>query len=118
MAFFLFTACKKEPVTEMHPDFIGTWYHYESVDKFKYLTIKADSKGEIWYSNGWDVYGGTQTRKWLIKNNNLHFGWTSVGMEKFEINQYPTIADSAFISDADTVEIGDVYIILDNAVYK
>jgi len=110
-------SCKKKPITEIYPEFIGTWIHYESAEKFKYLTIESDSKGDIYYSNGWKVYGGTQTRKWLIKKDNLHFGWTSASFEKFAITTYPTIAIDSFIVGVDTVDAGQRYIELDGDIY-
>jgi len=110
-------SCKKEPITEIYPEFIGTWVHYETLEKFKYLTIKSDSKGDIFYSNGWKVYGGTQTRKWLIKKDNLHFGWTSTGSEKFAITTYPTIAIDSFIVGFDTINAGQKYLELDGDIY-
>ena len=110
-------SCEKEPVIEIYPEFIGTWIHYETIEKFKYLTIKSDSKGDIYYSNGWKIYGGTQTRKWLIKKDNLHFGWISTDIEKFAITTYPTIAIDSFIVGADTINTGQKYLGLDGDIY-
>ena len=115
-----FSSCKKEKVIDGYPDFQGTWFHYETYEsgvRHKELRIQSDSKGDIWYSNGWKVYGGTQTRKWVIKNDYLYFGWVATGNEKFKIDQYPTVADSAFIQGLDTVMQGSKYIILDGVYF-
>jgi hypothetical protein len=117
-SFLCLISCKKELSIDIDPNFEGGWFHYESTTKFKYLSIDANSKGYIYYSQGWSVIGDTQTRTWSIKKGNLLFGWAAVGDEKFEINQFPTIADSVFISDADTIELGDMYMVLDEIVFK
>ncbi len=121
--FFLFTclfSCKKEEAINVNSGLIGIWYHYEPYEhgvRFKRLTLQSDGKGEIWYSNGWKVYGGTKTRKWLIKDEHLYFGRTASGNEKFEINQYPEIADSTFTIGLDTISSGEKYMILDDTYF-
>lgn len=113
----LICSCKKEPVVEIFPEFVGTWTHKESIDKYKSLTILSNSQGEIWYSVGWNVYGDTQTRKWVIKNDYLYFGWVATSFEKFLIDKYPDTSTVYFIDGVDTIEPGNKYMILDGDVF-
>jgi hypothetical protein len=110
-------ACKKEAAIEVDESFKGNWKHYIDAANTITLEIDEDSKGIIWrYENG-DFKSDTQYRKWLIKNDILHFGWLSAKEEKFSIDQYPTTASNAFIDNLDTIPIGGKYIILDGNYY-
>lgn len=116
----LVVSCKKENAGQINIDFIGYWTHIEEFGgeiRYKNIRIQENSKGDIYYSDGWNITGATQTRKWLIKNDYLYFGWTANGNEKFKINQYPTYTDTLFINGIDTVQPGNFYMVLDNSFF-
>lgn len=111
-------SCNKKPVINLDSNFEGKWFHYETAEKFKYLTIHNNSKGDIYTSEGWEngLYY-TQTRKWFIRNQTLEFGHGSPSWEKFEIDSFPVIAiDTATIGE-NRIEIGDKYMWLDGRIY-
>lgn len=81
------------------------------------MGIESDSKGFIErYENG-KFKSDTQRRKWLIKNDKLHFGWMSAKYERFRINAYPAVATTIIIHNLDTIQVGDRYVILDGKYY-
>jgi hypothetical protein len=112
------SACQKEPAIEIDAKFIGNWEHHQNANKTIYLTIEADSKGQIEYYENGSFKSDTQQRKWLIKKNTLYFGWLATKDEIFSINQYPVKASTIVINNYDTILAGENYMVLDGGYYK
>jgi len=109
-------SCKKQPAIEIDAKFHGSWRHKTGENSYVYLYIQSNSRGEIErYEDG--MTSGTINAKWLIKKNKLYLGWLASKNYKFEINKYPTIADTTLIHNFDSVPIGSMYIILDGDYY-
>lgn len=114
--FVFIVSCKKQPAIEIDEKFHGSWRHYTGENSYVVLYIQSNSRGEIErYEDG--MTSGTINGKWLIKKNKLYLGWLTSNNYKFEINKYPTIADTTIIHNFDSVPIGSMYILLDGNYY-
>ena len=110
-------ACKKKPAIEIDELFVGIWIHNSSHFERRYLIIRTNGKGDIQDYENDESINFTKTRKWLIKNNTLYFGWTSGGKSKFSIDQYPLISVDTIINNYDTIYPNQKYMILDGDYY-
>ncbi|HLW30055.1 MAG TPA: hypothetical protein VKX29_04295 [Brumimicrobium sp.] len=116
-----FLACSKyECVKSSAPDMIGEWIHKSENQGYHYIYIKKNGRGHM---NGKNDHGNTQdtqARGWYIKEDVLYFSrfHNKAEEDKFTINTYPTVAAQQIATDFNTVEIGEVYMVLNNRVYK
>lgn len=98
---------------------VGNWVHYSENNGFHYIYIQKNGRGSM---NGQNNHGNnqdTQKRGWYIKDDILFFSrlFNKVEEDKFQINQYPTIATQEIITDYNTVAVNDTYMILNNRIY-
>ena len=111
-------SCKKKAAIKVDGLFKNNWKHNIDDSHSEVLVIGNGISGYIeQYENG-NIESDTQPRKWLIKNNRLYFGWMAFKGDQYSIDLYPTITPTVIISDFDTIDAGDQYIILDGNYYR
>lgn len=114
----LSTSCKKKHALKIDAQFKNNWKHNIDESLSEILQMGHGNSGyREKYENG-QIKSDTQPRKWLIKYDRLYFGWAAGKGDQFSIDLYPTIATTAIISDFDTINTGDKYIILDGNYYR
>lgn len=113
----LIFSCKKEKISEDHPELIGNWTQQTDEELYKKLYIKDKSKGTLYECSS--APGGdcadSEFRKWRIKDNQLFYGLSN---NLGEITQYPTIAASDILFGTnDTIKSGERYMALNYSYY-
>lgn len=108
-------ACQKNKVNRKHSEMIGDWYHYTGINLYFSISIFENGRGYIYEKT--TNYDGldTQGRAWLIKDNKLIF--SRFKREQFFINSYPMVATDKIISEFDTIQIGQTFMILDGQYF-
>ena len=98
---------------------IGKWVHLSENNGFHYIYIEKNGKGSMYGVNNHGNNQDTQTRGWYVKDDILYFSRFSNKSkeDKFVINSYPTIASQQIITGYDTVNIADIYMVLNNRIY-
>lgn len=89
-------SCKKKKALSVDPGFVGTWRYIEHPNRIHYISIGEDSRG--WYtvydSSGNRIkWTSDMERRWVIKKDELQFGWMSMKEQEFTINQYPKVSE-------------------------
>ncbi|GEM_PF-2021286 len=113
-------SCEKKPAIKIDQKLIGNWKHRVNTNEHIYLQIGENSRGSftIYDTAGKTLKGSSdQLRKWMIKNDVLHFGRTSSKDQRFKINQYPLISSDTIINDFDTIYPENSYLILNDAYF-
>lgn len=116
-----FSSCGKyEKVKIAEPNMIGKWTHYSINNGYHFITINEKGRGTMEGDNEHGNTNDPNPRKWFISENTLHFSrfFNKVEDEKFQIDLYPTIADTIIELEYDTIPIGIPYMILDNRTYR
>lgn len=120
LLIILISSCGKyECVKNSSPEMIGDWVHYSENNGFHYIYIQENGRGSMYGKNNHGNNQDTQRRGWYIKDDILYFSrlFNKAEEDKFIIDKYPTIATQVIISDYNTVEVNDTYMILNNRIY-
>lgn len=110
-------SCKKKQAAKIDQQLIGNWKHSVHANEHIYIQIEENSRGSltIYDASGNTLTGSSdQLRKWLIKDDVLHFGRASSKNQRFKIDQYPLISSDTIIINYDTIYPEKSYLILDN----
>lgn len=117
LIIILSASCKKKPAAEIDVRLVGRWSHYVNENRIQHIGIGSNSRGnlECYTDSGPEYYA--QHSKWLLKNDNLYFGWLYVKEDKFYIDSYPKKATNYFIQGLDTVDFDQWYMVLDGNIF-
>lgn len=114
-------ACKKYTnVKKAAPEMTGDWVHYSANEGFHYIYIRENGRGSMYGINDHGNNSDPQERGWYIREDVLYFSrfQNKVEHEKFTIDQYPTLTDTAIKLEYDTIPSGGSYMILNQRTYR